>query len=64
MGETAITLSTILTDVGSVITSAFSWVEQPVNAITSNPLLFLGCVGVPLVGLGIGLVRRIFKLRA
>lgn len=62
--ETTSALSTILSDIGTVITSAFGWVAQPVNAITSNPLLFLGCVGVPLVGLGIGLVRRIFKLRA
>lgn len=62
--ESASTLSTILSNVGTVITSAFSWVSEPVSAITDNPLLFLGCVGVPLVGLGIGLVRRIFKLRA
>ena len=57
-------ISGVLTDAGTVISSAFDWVSEPVSAITENPLIFIAAVGIPLVGLGIGLLRRLFKLRA
>ena len=57
-------ISGVLTNVGDVMEEAFSWVSHPVSAITDNPLIFIAAVGIPLVGLGIGIVKRLFKLRA
>lgn len=57
-------LSTILTNIGTFITSAFSWVGTAVSAITAsgNEIIFISAA-VGLVGLGIGLARRMLKLR-
>ncbi len=56
-------LSTILTNIGSVITSAISWMGDYLSLITTsgNEILFVFTV-IPLVGLGIGLVRRMINL--
>ena len=56
-------LSTILTNIGSVITSAISWMGDYLSLITTsgNEILFVFTV-IPLVGLGIGLVKRMINL--
>lgn len=56
-------LSTILTNIGSVITSAISWMGDYLSLITTsgNEILFVFTV-IPLVGLGIGLVQRMINL--
>ena len=62
MGETAtVTVSTILTDVGSLVTAAVGWIGQYTTAITNNPLLLIFVV-TAFVGLGVGLISRIIKL--
>ena len=54
-------LSGILTDIGTVLTSMFSWIGGVFTAITSNPILFIMVVGT--FGLiCIGIVRRLLKL--
>lgn len=62
MTET-VTMSTLLTDVGTVFTTALGWVGDVGEAITSSPLLMLAVVGVPLVGLGIGIFKRLMRNR-
>lgn len=54
-------MSAILADITSIVTSATSWMTQVVDFITSNPVILLGVL-VPFVGLGIGLVRRLLGL--
>lgn len=60
--ETEVTvMSTIITNIGSLVTGAVSWVGSFVTAITSNDLLLLFVI-CSFVGLGVGLIKRIIKL--
>lgn len=61
MEPTATTLSTILTNIGTIVTQALSWAGDVVDFIVDNPLCFV-FVAVGLVGLGIGMVRRMISL--
>ena len=54
-------MAAILTDVGSIFTSAIGWVGSTITCITANPLLELFCV-LPLVGLGVGMCKRLIRL--
>lgn len=56
-------MSTIITDITSIVTAAMGWVGQAVTVITANPLLELAVV-LPFVGLGIGLLKRLLSARA
>lgn len=58
---TPMPVSDILTNAGTVVTSAFGWVRTAVEAVTSNPLILTSAV-LGLVGLGIGITRRLLKL--
>ena len=60
MAEAA-SVSTILTDVGTVVTQAMTWAGNVVTFITSNPLIMV-FVALPLVGLGVGLIKRMISL--
>lgn len=53
--------SAIVADVGSIVTGSISWIGSFVGAITSHPLLLLIAV-IPLVGLGAGLLKRLFSV--
>ena len=54
-------LGSILTDIGTVLSSMFGWISHVFTAITSNPILFIMVVGA--FGLiCIGIVRRLLKL--
>ncbi len=57
----AVTVSTIVTNVSTLVTEAVKWVGSFVSAITSNPLI-LTFVIVAFVGLGIGLIKRLVKV--
>lgn len=56
-------LAAILTNVGSIVTAAIGWMGDYISAISAsgNELLML-FVCVPLVGLGIGLIRRMISV--
>lgn len=58
-------MSSLLTNIGSIITAAFGWVTQAVTTITAsgNELLLLSCV-ISFVGLGISLLKRLLSVRA
>lgn len=58
-GEVSV-MSTIITNIGSLVTGAVSWVGSFVTAITSNDLLLLFVI-ISFVGLGVGLIKRIIK---
>lgn len=54
-------LSTLLSNITTVVTEAFDWVVTAGEAIASNAILFLFVVAVPLVGLGVGLWNRLVR---
>ena len=59
--EPTTTIATIITDVGSLVTGAVSWIGSFVGAITSSPLLMIFAI-LSLVGLGVGLLKRLFSV--
>lgn len=59
--STAASLSTILSDVGSIVTQAVTWIGQYSTVITSNPLIEMFVI-VSFVGLGVGLIKRLIRL--
>lgn len=61
--ESSVTISSILSDIGSIVTAAFGWVTNAVNAITGSPLILIAVI-LPFVGLGIGLLKRLLSTRA
>lgn len=54
-------MSAIITSVGSVVTAAVGWVGQFVTVVEDNPIILLFTV-LPLVGLGIGLLKRLLSV--
>jgi hypothetical protein len=56
-------MATILTSVGNVVTSAVGWMGSFLATITApgNEILLLFTL-LPIVGLGIGLVRRMIHV--
>ena len=61
---TPVPISDLMTDVGTVVTSATGWMSNFANTITSNSLLVLTCIAVPLCGLGVGLLSRLMRRKA
>lgn len=56
-------METLMEAVSTVVTSAIGWMGQFATKITDTPILILGVVAVPLVGLGAGLLGRLLKKR-
>ena len=63
MGEGTVTIATILESVTTLVSSAVTWAGSFLSMITSNNVLLIFCVAVPLVGLGIGVIRRLTGIR-
>lgn len=59
-------MAAIVTAVGTLVTGAIAWMSEYVTAITAtgNEILMLCCVAVPLVGLGVGLLKRLVSIKA
>lgn len=55
------TIATVLTGVGNIVTSGIEWIGDYASAIVGNPLLLL-FASLPLVGLGIGLIKRLIRV--
>lgn len=63
-GEAAVTVSSLLTSIGSVFTSAIGWVADVATTIAGQPILLISCVAIPLCGLGVGMFKRLLSARA
>lgn len=61
--ESSVTISSILSHIGSIITAALGWVGDVVDVIMDSPIIMIA-VFVPFVGLGIGLLKRMLSARA
>lgn len=55
------TVGSVLSDAGTVATSAFGWVAKVGETIADKPLLLLFLL-IPLVGLGVGLFKRLLNI--
>jgi len=55
-------LPDILTGVGSLVTASATWIGGFAGMVVSNPLLLL-FISIPLVGMGIGLLKRLINLQ-
>lgn len=62
MSETL--MASIISAVTSFVTGAISWTTSYLTLITGNDALLLFCIVLPLVGLGIGVIRRLVRIRA
>lgn len=58
------TVASLLTSIGSVFSSAISWVGTVASTIADEPILLLACVGIPMCGLGVGLFKRLLRAKA
>ena len=56
-----VTVATLLNSIGEVFTSAISWAGTVGSTIVKTPLLLLFCA-IPLVGLGVGLFKRLLNV--
>ena len=57
-----VTMSTIVTDIGTFFTGAIAWVGDVIEVVVSNPLLMCLVVAVPLSGWAIGALKRLIRL--
>ena len=55
-------MADLLSSAGSIVSEALGWVTEVVSTVTGAPLLTLFCI-LPLVGLGIGLFRRLINVQ-
>lgn len=54
-------MSALMDAVGALVSGAIGWMGQFATAITESTVLTLGCIAVPLVGLGCGLLARLLR---
>lgn len=59
--STTYTITTMLADIGEMVTSSVTWVTTFVGGITDNKLI-LGFVLVALIGTGVGLINRLIHV--
>lgn len=62
MEGTTVTMASIIADIGSLFTAAMGWAQTVASTVAGNPLLLI-FVLVPLVGLGIGIFRRLLNVQ-
>lgn len=61
MTTSTITMSSILTDVGTFVEKAQIWIGNFVTTICNNPLLLMFVI-LTVCGFAVGLIRRIMNL--
>lgn len=57
-----VTITTLLSSIGSIFTQAMTWAGEVGSTIVSTPILLMFVV-IPLVGLGVGLFKRLLSMR-
>ena len=55
-----VTISSLLTNISSIVTAAVGWMQSAATAIAGNPVALLFIL-LPLMGVGIGLFKRIIN---
>lgn len=59
---TEVTMSTILTDIGTFFTQAVTWMGDVLDVITGNPVLMIMVIAMPICGFAVGLLSRLIRL--
>lgn len=59
---TEVTMSTILTDIGTFFTQSVTWMGDVLDVIVGNPVLLVMVVAMPIVGFAVGLLGRLIRL--
>lgn len=62
MGEPTV-IETLLSAGGTYVTAAIGWMGDFADEIVDQPLLVLGVVAVPLVGVGATLIGKMLRKR-
>ena len=55
-------LTQFLEDVGEIVSKAMTWMSTAFTTISGNAVLMAIVFGLPLVGLGIGLLGRLIRV--
>lgn len=55
-------MDTLITSVTSIFTAAMGWAGTTATTVTNTPILLMFVV-VPLVGLGVGMFKRLLSVR-
>lgn len=56
-------MTELLGAASAVFTQAVTMVGTVAETVTTEPVLLLACVGVPLCGIGIGMFKRLLSAR-
>ena len=59
---TEITMANILTEVGTFLTQAISWMGDVLDAIVTSPALLLMVIALPVAGFAVGLLNRLIRV--
>lgn len=55
------TLDVLVSNITAFFTGAISWVTQILSLISSQPVLMVLCVLIPVAGFAVGLFRRLLN---
>ena len=58
------TLAALITMITTFLAGALEWVGDIVDAIGGNAILATFCFAVPLIGIGVGFLKRLLSTRA
>lgn len=56
------TLDNFIANMGKLVTGAMDWMGQAWTEISGDPVLMTVVIGIPLVGLGVGLLARLIRV--
>lgn len=57
-----VTMSSILTEIGTFFTQAVTWMGDVLDVIVGNPVLLVMVVAMPVAGFAVGLLSRLIRL--
>ena len=60
--ENSMDLAATLSQVGTFLTEALTWIGDVMTYVSGNPLLFILCFGIPIAGVSIGFLGRLIRL--
>ena len=58
----AMTMSALLTEIGTFFTQSIGWLGDLIDVIVGNPLLLLMVAGFTVVGFVVGITSRLLKV--
>lgn len=57
-----VTMEAILTQVGTFLTQAITWMGNVLDTIVSEPALLLMVIAMPVAGFAVGLLNRLIRV--